>query len=113
VLVAYEKKLAAVETHLAGLATLRELAGLHGVHHSTIEKWIHNYRTFGREGLRRSKTRTRYTEPDKIAAVKCYYEEQQTLYGVCRKYKIHSISTLQNWIIKYEAKLSLGIGEAK
>ena len=98
----FEEKLAAVEAHLKEQIPLREVAKRYGVHHSSIERWLHNYRVFGKDGLRRPVYRKQYTEAEKKKAVECYFTGQHTLYSVCRIYKIRSISTLQVWIAKYE-----------
>lgn len=98
----FKDKLAAVEAHLDEQVPLRELAKKYGVHHSSIEKWIHNYQIFGDDGLKRAVYSKRYTEEEKLRAVKSYQSDQHTLYSVCRLYKIRSISTLQSWILKYQ-----------
>lgn len=95
-------KRAAVRAWLKGSATLRELADKYGVHHSSIEKWVYNYRVFGMAGLRRPVRSRRYTEEEKQQAVKCYLTEQRSLYSVCRQYKIRTLSTLQSWVAQYE-----------
>ena len=93
-----EEKMEAVQTYLFERVSLRELADKYKVHHSSIEKWVNNFQVFGEEGLRRPVRSTRYEQKDKEDAVRCYIEERQTLYSICRQYKIRSISTFQNWI---------------
>jgi len=102
VMLTQEKKLEAINIYMKGGRSLRSVAKQYGVHHSTIEKWLHNYQLFGAEGLKRPEQNRQYTEEEKQEAVVCFFAEAETLYNVCKKYKIRSISLLQNWIQKYE-----------
>ena len=97
-----EEKIAAVKSYTEGKATMRELAEKYQVHHSSIEKWLHLYQTFGEKGLCHPEHNKRYSEEMKEAAVRSYLSGGHPMYEVCDEYKIRSVSLLQNWIAKYE-----------
>lgn len=91
----------AIESYRNGHYSLRELGAKYHVHHSSIEKWIILYESFGDTGLKRSAQNKKYSNELKAEAVQAYLEGEKTLYDVCRKYKLRSISVLQKWIQAY------------
>lgn len=94
------EKVKAVEMYMEGGVSLRNLARRYNVHHSSIEKWINVYRMFGAEGLKRPSNNTKYSDAVRKEAVASYLSGEYTLYEVCEKYKIRSISVLQHWLLR-------------
>ena len=97
-----EGKIRAVKDYLAGRATLRCLGDRYGVHHSSIEKWITLYQSFGEGGLYDTVYNQRYPLAVKQQAVQSYFNSEMTMHNICRQYKLRSLSQLQSWIEKYE-----------
>jgi len=97
-----ERKIKAVKDYLAGRATLRSLGLRYGVHHSSIEKWITIYQSFGEPGLYGTDYNRKYPLALKQQAVQAYLNSEKTMHIICRQYKLRSLSQLQNWIQKYE-----------
>jgi len=95
-------KIKAVKEYLGGKASLRNLGDRHGVHHSSVEKWVTIYQSFGEKGLYDSSHNMKYPLELKKAAVYDYQNGNLSLLKVCQKYKIKTISQLQNWIKKHE-----------
>jgi len=102
-----EQKLEAVKAYLKGDSTLRKLAAEYGVHHSSIEKWVFRYRTFGMQGLEKVSQNQKYSEDLKRKAVLMYLSEELPLRAVCEKYQISTTSLLQGWVKKYKAENTL------
>lgn len=87
-----------IESYRNGGYSLRELGAKYHVHHSSIEKWIMLYDSFGEEGLKRSPHNRKYSNELKDEAVKAYLAGGQTMYQICKQYKLRSISVLQAWV---------------
>lgn len=102
--ISVQEKKNAVESYREGGYSLRELGAKHNVHHSSIEKWIILYDTFGEAGLARSPHNNKHSEEIKKEAANVYLEGGHTLYEVCRQYKLRSISLLQRWIAQQKAE---------
>lgn len=100
--ISVQEKMSAIGSYQNGSHSLRELGAMHHVHHSSIEKWIVLYESFGVEGLERSGSNMKYPRELKDEAVKVYLGGGRTLYEVCKKYKIRSLSLLQNWILQHQ-----------
>ena len=99
-----KEKVKAVEAYMEGGISLRYVARRYDVHHSSVEKWITMYRMFGAEGLKRPCNNTKYSEKVRTEAVASYLSGDYTLYEVCEKYRIRSISVLQHWVMKDKDK---------
>lgn len=97
-----EEKIKAVESVLAGTCSLREAAERNNVHHSSVEKWVNLYKTFGPEGVWGSKKNQKYSDEMKRDAVYAYMSSQRSLHSICKEYKIRSISQIQYWIARHE-----------
>lgn len=97
-----EKKIRAVKDYLAGRTTLRALGQRYGVHHSSVEKWVIIYQSFGEAGLVDAGYNMKYSLETKQKAVESYLNCEMTMNNICRVYKIRSLSQLQSWIEKYK-----------
>lgn len=96
-------KLKAVQDYMDGKASLRALGRKYDVHHSSVEKWVNVYRTFGEDGLKVSEKYIKYSKELKEKAVQDYLVEELSLKEICRKYQIRSISQLQIWIRQHNS----------
>jgi len=108
-----EEKFAAVREYQMGNKTLRDIGNRLGVHHSSVEKWITLYQTFGAEGLKSHVHNRTYPKALKQDAVKCYLKSGKTLHEVSQMYGLRSLSQLQYWIQQYGAELSAKLIEEK
>ena len=99
--VSKEEKVKAVEKFFTGDYSMRMLAAEYNVHHSSIEKWVGLYKTFGPDGFETGRINRVYPEELKIEAVTVYLTSGRSLLDVCKQYGIRSISLLQIWIKKY------------
>jgi len=100
--ISYIEKIAAVKQYKEGEKTLRAIGASLGVHHSSVEKWITLYQTFGEEGLHSNRENQIYSEAVKREAVRCYLKGGKTMHEVSQQYRLRSLSQLQYWIKKYE-----------
>ena len=98
-----EEKLDAVLKYLKGRGSYASLGVSYGVHYTTIEDWVRNYKSLGIDGLHRQRKNETYSNETKQCAV------QDALLGglsqkkVCQKYKIRSPKQLRNWIKVYNS----------
>ena len=95
--VAADQKLRAVKDVLEKKSNLRQVAHRYGLHHSSVEKWVTLYRTFGADAFYRTHN-THYSEELKQKAVKKYLTTNASLQDICREFKLRSISLVQNWV---------------
>lgn len=100
--ISLQDKKNAITSYRNGNHTLRELGAIYDVHHSSIEKWIVLYESFGDDGLQRAERNRKYPRELKEEAVRTYLAGGRTMYQVCRQYGIRSISLLQSWILRIQ-----------
>lgn len=100
-----DQKLQAVREVLAKKHTLRQVAKQYGLHHSSVEKWVTLYRTFGEDAFDREQN-TYYSNELKQKAVETYLTTNASLQGICREYKLRSITQVQQWVKAAEKQIS-------
>lgn len=98
-----EIKIQIVEDYLSGKISLQSAAIKLGVNRTAVDGWVRKYKTFGKEGLINQKYNSSYSPEIKTKAVIDYLDEKGSLNDICIKYKISSISILQQWIKKYNS----------
>ena len=102
-----EEKIRAVEAYLRGEIALRSIMNQYSVAKNSFYKWVRNYEIFGPDGLRDKHTRTQYSLEVQTAAVQDYLSGVGSQADICKKYKIHSQTQLQNWIKLYNSHREL------
>ena len=97
----YEEKEHSLMEYLNGTHGFRELCRIYGMSEGALKGWIRLYNAFGWEGLVTGSKTRHYSSEIKQAAVEDYLSKRLTGPEVLKKYKIRSVTQLQNWILKY------------
>ena len=92
-----DQKLQAVKEVLERKTSLRRVAQRYGLHHSSVEKRVTLYQTFGAEAFYQTRNR-HYPEEVKQKAVKKYLTTGASLQDICREFQLRSISQVQKWV---------------
>jgi len=92
-----DQKLQAVKEVLERKSSLRRVAHQYGLHHSSVEKWVTLYQTFGAEAFYRTRN-SHYSEEVRQKAVKKYLTTGASLQDICREFQLRSISQVQKWV---------------
>lgn len=108
-----KEKKEAVESYLRGEASRRAIAERLNVSETSFRSWVRKYQTFGMEGLLERSYSQSYTAEEKKAAVEEYLAGKGSQREICRKYKIHSRTQLQNWIKLYNGHRELRPGRGQ
>lgn len=97
-----EEKLRLIKKYQAGDVGRNEAAKIAGVSTATFSEWVKNYEIDGSDAFFCLKNRV-YSRELKTEAVNEYLSGNDSLLGICKKYKIRSHSRLQQWIKLYNA----------
>jgi len=97
----YSQKIEIVENCIEGKTTANYESVRLGIHKSSIDAWITNYKSMGKTGLLPTSNRKIYAEKTKISAVQDYLEGLGSYREICEKYKIRSIQRLKEWVKRY------------
>ena len=95
-----EEKIQWVEKIIQNKESIRSVASKTGVHHSSIDNWVRNYKSIGTEAFFR-KGWTKRSSAEKEAAVVDYLAGKGSLRDICAKYKITDTYQLRRWIKQY------------
>lgn len=95
-----EDKIYYCQQYLAGKMTQGQIANIAHVKKTSVYKWIIKYESMGPDAFltRRYK---KYSAELKLLAVNDYLSGTDSMYGICRKYGIHSPTQLSKWILRY------------
>ena len=107
-----EEKIEWVEKIIQNKESVYSVASKIGVHPSSIDTWVRNYKSIGAEVFFR-KGWTKRSSAEKKAAVEDYLAGKGSLRDICAKYKITDTYQLRTWIKQYnghEILKSSGIG---
>lgn len=107
-----EEKIEWVEKIIQNKESVYSVASKIGVHPSSIDTWVRNYKSIGTEAFFR-KGWTKRSSAEKKAAVEDYLAGKGSLRDVCAKYKITDTYQLRTWIKQYnghEILKDLGTG---
>lgn len=107
-----EEKIEWVEKIIQNKESVYSVASKIGVHPSSIDTWVRNYKSIGAEVFFR-KGWTKRSSAEKKAAVEDYLAGKGSLRDICAKYKITDTCQLRTWIKQYnghEILKSSGIG---
>lgn len=95
-----EEKIQYCQKYVDGEMSQREIARTLGIATSSVQKWLNKYLSMGEDAFTQ-KGNKRYSIEEKTVAVESYLKGEDSLAGICRKYKIKSTTQLQRWILKY------------
>ena len=70
---------------------------------SLVEKWIHNYQTFGDKGLMRSRQHEKYSFEKKISVVELYLSSEISYQELALQEGITNPSMIANWVNRFRA----------
>ncbi|SNV44216.1 transposase [Streptococcus acidominimus] len=102
-----EEKLEIVNLYLEKGKSMSILIREYGVSDTSIRTWVRKYKHLGIEGLRESKTWTRYSKEIKEQAVQDYLSGRGSLKTIIETYHISSGSVLEKWIKRYTSGKAL------
>jgi len=68
---------------------------------SLVEKWIHNYQTFGDEGLLRSRQKEKYSFEKKLSVVELYLSSEISYQDLALQEGITNPSMIANWVNRF------------
>ena len=68
-----------------------------------IEQWVHNYRTFGAEGLLRSRKNNIYSFEKKLSVVELYLSSEISYQDLALQEGITNPSLIVNWVNRFHA----------
>ena len=98
----FEFKKKVVTAYLNGEGSYGQLSKIYGIpSHSNIEKWVHNYQTFGDEGLMRSRKNDAYSSEKKLYVVELYLSSEVSYQELALKEGITNPSMIVNWVNRF------------
>ena len=68
-----------------------------------IEQWVHNYQTFGDEGLLRSRKNNIYSFEKKLSVVELYLSSEISYQDLALQEGITNPSMITNWVSRFRA----------
>jgi len=108
-----ELKIAACRDYIEGNLSLQEIYDKYGIdhgessHYAMLERWVRRYLEFGENAFIKSSGNRCYSALEKLQIVEEYLEGQGSLEDIAIKHGIPSSSTLQHWILLYNANRTL------
>lgn len=98
----YEFKLRCIDEVLKKHMSKSYVSSKYCIQESLLKKWLNYYKKYGKESLKPRPKTTQYTGDFKLKVVQSIKDKSQSLTGACLKYNIPSVSTLMNWVNKYD-----------
>lgn len=98
----FEFKKKVVLAYLNGEGGTRYLSKTYGVPAKrNIEQWVHNYQTFGDEGLLRSRKNENYSFEKKLFVVELYLSSEISYQDLALQEGIANPSMITNWVNRF------------
>lgn len=98
----FEFKKKVVLAYLNGEGGYRYLSKTYGVPAKTnIEQWVHNYQTFGDEGLQRSRKNEIYSFEKKLSVVELYLSSEISYQDLALQEGISNPGIIANWVNRF------------
>ncbi len=97
----YEFKKKIVDAYLNGEGGYRYLSSIYGPNAKDIRKWINNYRSFGDEGLMRSRQKKNYSFEKKLSVVEYYLSNEISYQELAIQEGITNPSMIAAWVNRY------------
>ena len=99
----FEFKRKIVMEYLSGQGGYECLEKKYGVPHSVIRKWIHNYKCYGEESLRRSRQQQSYPFEFKLHVVELYLTSELSYQELALRVGMPNSSQITRWVLDYKA----------
>ena len=96
-----EEKIQIINEYQKGEKSFTDIYTKYGLAFTTIRKWEYIYETEGRLGFEVKQTNARYSKELKKSAIHDYLNGDGSYRDICKKYRIPSMTTLENWVKKY------------
>ena len=98
----FEFKKKVVLAYLNGEGGYRYLSKTYGIPaQRSIEQWVHNYQTFGDEGLQRSRKNDIYSFEKKLSVVELYLSSEISYQDLALQEGITTPSIIVNWVNRF------------
>ena len=98
----YEFKLRWIEEVLKKHASISHVKTKNGIQESLLKKWLSYYKKYGKDGLIPRANTTQYEGDFKLKVVLIIKNKTLSMSSACLKFNIPSVSTLMNWVSKYD-----------
>jgi len=100
----YELKKKVVISYLNGEGGYKYIAKLYGIPApKRVEEWVHNYKSFGEEGLMRSRQQQKYSFEKKLNVVELYLSSEISYQELAIQEGITNPSIIINWVNRFRA----------
>ena len=103
--VSNELKVELVKMILEGKGTIQGLSKEYNVAKSSLMTWKKKYLEIGEESIKVEDKNRHYSRETKEKAVKSYLNNEGSLFEICKKYDIASVSVLNYWIRDYRRSM--------
>ena len=90
-------KLEVIDLYQRGLSKKEIQKKLHITYHSSIDTWINNYRKYGKQGLKKSFSKTKYSGQFKLEVLNWRKEHNASYQMTANHFNIKQYSTIANW----------------
>ena len=98
----FEFKKKVVLAYLNGEGGYKYLSKIYGVpSRSNIERWVHNYQTFGDEGLQRSRKNDTYSFEKKLSVVELYLSSEISYQDLALQEGITNPGMIVDWVNRF------------
>ena len=97
----YEFKKKVVDAYLNGEGGCRYLSSAYGPDTKNIRKWVNNYRSFGDEGLMRSRQQAKYSFEKKLSVVEFYLSNEVSYQELAIQEGISNPSMIAAWVSRF------------
>lgn len=100
----YEFKKKVVNAYLNGEGGYKYLAEQYGVpSHSKVKLWVDNYKSFGDDGLKRSRQQVKYSFEKKFFVVELYLSSEISYQDLALQEGITNSGMIANWVNRFRA----------
>ena len=100
----YEFKKKVVNAYLNGEGGYKYLAEQYGVpSHSKVKLWVDNYKSFGDDGLKRSRQQVKYSFEKKLFVVELYLSSEISYQDLALQEGITNPSMIVDWVNRFRA----------
>ena len=103
--VSNELKVELVKMILEGKGSIQGLSKEYNVAKSSLMTWKKKYLEIGEDSIKVEDKNRHYSREIKDKAVKSYLNNEGSLFEICKKYDIASVSVLNYWIRDYRRSL--------
>ena len=106
----FEFKKKVVIAYTNGEGGYRYLAKIYGIPtKSIVERWVHNYKRFGDNGLRRSRKKQIYSFEKKRSVVELYLTSEISYQALALQEGLSNACMIANWVNRFRASGHYGL----